>query len=277
MRHPATIIQNLLPQPHLACAFGRLARSERPWLRRLMVSVWMKAFDISLADAGRSDPNDYGSFEDFFTRELRADARPQPENERALSVPADGRLQEFGPITGSTLLQAKGIDYPLGSLLGDYEMAAGFDGGWYATIYLRPGDYHRVHAPYDATLRAFTAIPGQAYSVTEDTRRHLANLYCRNERLVSLFDTRFGPMVLVMVGAMLVTGIETAWRPRCPIDRLQTTHLTRHFLRGDELGRFTLGSSVILVLPAGALLPAQELNPGQLVKVGKPLGLSLYG
>jgi phosphatidylserine decarboxylase len=273
MRHPATIIQNLLPQPHLARTFGRLARSDRPWLRRLMISVWMKAFDVSLADARRPDPNDYDSFEDFFTRELRLDARPQPGSERALSVPADGFLQGFGPITGNTLLQAKGIDYPLGSLLGDHELAGSFEGGWYATIYLSPSDYHRVHAPCDATLRAFTTIPGQAYTVTEDTRCHLADLYCRNERLVSLFDTPFGPMVLVMVGAMLVTGIETVWRPHHPIARLHTTRLSRHFQRGDELGRFTLGSTVILALPSGVLTPVQDLQPGQPVKVGEPLGL----
>jgi phosphatidylserine decarboxylase len=272
MKHIATVVQNLLPQPHLALAFGRLARSRRPWLRRLMISVWMKAFAVSLAEARRSDPADYESFEDFFTRELQAGARRQPDDDRLLTAPADGVLQAFGPITGTTLLQAKGIDYPLGSLLGDHDLARTLDGGWYATVYLRPGDYHRIHAPCDATLRAFTTIPGQAYSVTDSTRRNLPDLYCRNERLVCLFDTRFGPMALVMVGAMLVTGIETVWRPRQRIDSLQTTHITRDFQRGAELGRFTLGSTVVLLLPAGAIQPTADLRTDQRILVGTPFG-----
>jgi len=275
MKHPALVIQNLLPQPHLARVFGRLARSKRAWLRRPMISVWMHAFRVSLADAGRTSPGDYESFEDFFTRELRAGARPQSENDLALTAPADGRLQACGQIRGDSLIQAKDIDYPLGNLLGDHELGERFHDGWYATIYLTPGDYHRIHAPCDATLRAFTTIPGQAYSVTEGTRRHLPALYCRNERLVSVFDTRFGPMVIVMIGAMLVTGIETVWRPRSPIDCLQTIPLTRRFRRGEEFGRFTLGSTVVLLVSAGALDPEPSLRPEQRIQVGEPLGIGL--
>jgi phosphatidylserine decarboxylase len=272
MKHPAVLIQNLLPQPHMARAFGRLARSRQPWLRRLMIFIWMRTFNVSLAEARRTDPEDYGSFEDFFTRELREGARPQPEDANQLSAPADGHLQHFGAIDGDTLIQAKGIDYPLGRLLGDDKLASRFHDGWYITIYLTPGDYHRVHAPADATLRASTTIPGQAYSVTEATRQQLQNLYCRNERLVSVFESRAGPMALVMIGAMLVTGIETVWRPHRPIDRLQTDYLSRSFLRGEELGRFTLGSTVILVLPADFLRPATNLEVGQQIRIGQPLG-----
>lgn len=275
MRHPALILQNLLPQPYLARAFGRLARSKRPWLRRLMIHAWMKAFRVSLAEAERSSPEDYESFEDFFTRELRADARPQPADELVLTTPAEGRLQTFGPVSSGRLIQAKGIDYPLASLLGDHKLANEFHNGWYAAIYLTPADYHRLHSPCDATLRAFTAIPGQAYSVTKDTRQQLAGLYCRNERLVSVFDTRFGAMAVVMVGAMLVTGIETAWRPRAPIDRLETTPLMRQFRRGEEWGRFTLGSTVVLILSEGALDPSPDLKQGQRIRIGEPLGIGL--
>ena len=275
MRRLAVDIQKLLPQPHVARAFGRLARSERVWLSGFLIRLWSRAFSVSLDDARRRSPDDYRSFEDFFTRELRAGARPQPGDPRALSSPADGRLQHFGPVDGGTLLQAKGIDYPLGSLLGDHALAATFEDGWYATIYLTPGDYHRLHMPCDATLRGFIAIPGQAYSVTEDTRQLLPDLYCRNERLVSLFETRFGPMVLVMVGAMLVTGIETVWRSRCPIDRIEKKTVTRHLKRGEEFGRFTLGSTVILALPAGALQAERTLSRGQRIRVGQPLGTGL--
>jgi len=273
MQDPIVAIQRLLPQPWLARTFGKLARSERPWLRRLLIRSWTNAFDVSLADAARSCPDDYVSFEDFFTRELRPGARPQPADPRALVSPADGWLHEFGTISDGKLVQAKGIDYTLGALLGDDELAETFRGGWYATIYLSPSDYHRVHAPCDAVLQTAIAIPGQAYSVTGRTERNLPGLYCRNERLACVLDTRVGPMVMVMVGAMLVTGIETVWRPRQPIESFQIAHHNRQFTRGEEFGRFTLGSTLVLVLPAHALVPEQFLKKNQRVVMGKILGL----
>ena len=273
MQDPIVAIQRLLPQPWLARTFGKLARSERPWLRRLLIRLWTRAFDVSLADAARSCPDDYVSFEDFFTRELRQGARPQPADPRALVSPADGWLHEFGTISDGKLVQAKGIDYTLGALLGDDGLAETFRGGWYATIYLSPSDYHRVHAPCDAVLQTAIAIPGQAYSVTSRTERNLPGLYCRNERLACVLDTRVGPMALVMVGAMLVTGIETVWRPRQPIESFQTAHHNRQFTRGEEFGRFTLGSTLVLVLPAHALVPEQFLKRNQRVVMGKILGL----
>jgi len=273
MQDPIVAIQRLLPQPWLARTFGKLARSERPWLRRLLIRSWTNAFDVSLADAARSCPDDYVSFEDFFTRELRPGARPQPADPRALVSPADGWLHEFGTISDGKLVQAKGIDYTLGALLGDDELAETFRGGWYATIYLSPSDYHRVHAPCDAVLQTAIAIPGQAYSVTGRTERNLPGLYCRNERLACVLDTTVGPMVMVMVGAMLVTGIETVWRPRQPIESFQIAHHSRQFTRGEEFGRFTLGSTLVLVLPAHALVPEQFLKKNQRVVMGKILGL----
>jgi phosphatidylserine decarboxylase len=207
MQDPIVALQHLLPQPWLARTFGKLARSERPWVRDLLIRLWIRAFDVSLADAARSSPDDYVSFEDFFTRELRPDARPQPADSRALVSPADGSLHEFGAVNDGKLVQAKGIEYTLEALLGDDLAAEPFRGGWYATIYLSPADYHRIHVPCDAVLRTAIAIPGQAYSVTGRTERALPDLFCRNERLACVLDTRVGPMALVMVGAMLVAGI----------------------------------------------------------------------
>jgi len=273
MKHIAVVIQNLLPQPHLARGFGRLARSRRPWLRRLLIRLWMQLFDVSLVEARRPLVEDYDSFEDFFTRELLPDARPQPADERVISAPADGYLQNFGPIRSGEAIQAKGIGYPLGSLLGDYRLAADFEAGWYATIYLSPADYHRLHAPCDATLRAFNTIPGQAYSVTRDTRRHLPDLYCRNERMVCRFDTPFGPLAMVMVGAMLVSGIETVWRPRAPIERFESINFRRVFQQGEEVGRFTLGSTVVMIFSRQALTPDPGLSQGQDIRTGASLGV----
>jgi len=273
MEDPIVALQRLLPQPWLARTFGRLARSERPWLRHLLIRWWMRAFDVSLADAARSSPDDYASFEDFFTRELRPGARPQPADPLALASPADGCLHAFGNLSDDKLMQAKGIDYTLGALLGDDALAEPFRGGWYATIYLSPADYHRVHAPCDTVLQTAIAIPGQAYSVTGRTERNLPGLFCRNERLACLLETGAGPMALVMVGAMLVTGIETVWRERQPIESFQITRHSRRFRRGEEFGRFTLGSTLVLVLPAHALVPEQFLKQNQRVAVGQTLGL----
>jgi len=273
MQDPIVALQRLLPQPWLARTFGRLARSESPWLRYLLIKLWMRAFSVSLADAARSSADDYVSFEDFFTRELRPDARPQPGDPRAFVSPADGYVHQFGTISDGKLVQAKGIDYALGALLGDVGMAESFRGGWYATIYLSPADYHRVHAPCDAVLRTTIAIPGHAYSVTARTERTLPDLFCRNERLACLLETRVGPMALVMVGAMLVTGIETVWRPRQPIESFQIDQHSREFRRGEEFGRFTLGSTLVLVLPAHVLVPAQILTDKQRITVGQTLGL----
>lgn len=274
MQDPIVALQRLLPQPWLARTFGKLARSESPWVRYLLIRLWIRVFYVSLADAARPSADDYVSFEDFFTRELRRDTRPQPADPRALASPADGYLHEFGTISDGKLVQAKGIDYALGALLGDVEMAEPFRGGWYATIYLSPADYHRVHVPCDAVLRTTIAIPGQAYSVTARTERTLPGLFCRNERLACLLETRVGPMALVMVGAMLVTGIETVWRrPRQPIESFQIAQHSREFRRGEEFGRFTLGSTLVLVLPAHVLVPAQVLTNKQRVAVGQTLGL----
>ncbi len=273
MRDVIVAIQNLLPQPWLARTFGRLARSERPWLRAALIKLWMRLFNVCLADAARTSPGDYVSFEDFFTRDLRLDARPQPDDPRALAAPADGYMHEFGGLPDGRLVQAKGIDYPLGALLGDDEAAVPFRDGWYATIYLSPADYHRVHSPCNAVLRSATAIPGQAYSVTGRSERTVPGLFCRNERLVCMLETGFGQMALVMVGAMLVSGIETIWSPRQRIETLQITRHQRRFSRGEEFARFTLGSTVVLILPPHSVLPEQTLEKNQRIKVGQLLGL----
>ncbi len=272
MQDPIVVIQNLLPQPWLARKFGRMARSERPWLKNLLIRLWMRMFGVSLEESARASPGDYATFEDFFTRELRSGVRPQPEDPRVLAAPVDGYLREFGYVNDGRLLQAKGIDYPLGALLGDDVIAEHLGDGWYATIYLSPADYHRVHAPFDAVLCSVTEIPGTAYSVTSRTERVLPDLYCRNERLACTFETRFGPMVLVMVGAMLVTGIETVWRRRQPIVSMQTTRHCREFARGEEVGRFTFGSTVIIVLPRNSVAMERTLRKDQRIRFGESMG-----
>lgn len=273
MRDPILIVQDLLPQSWLARVFGRLARSRQVLLRRILIWLWMRIFKVTLDDARRRDPRDYRSFEDFFTRELREGARPAPENPRSIISPADGFLRQFGGVTDGQLIQAKGIDYSLSALLADEGFASELRDGWFATIYLSPADYHRVHAPCDSRLIACAEIPGTGYSVTNRTESILPDLYCRNARLVCYFDTRVGPMALVMVGAFLVTGIETIWRARQPMDELRTTAHSLTVHRGDEIGRFTLGSTVIVVLPRVAIEPDPALCKNRRIRVGNALGL----
>ena len=172
----------------------------------------------------------------------------------------------------ATCWQAKGIDYPLGALLDDVALAEVFWDGWYATIYLSPGDYHRVHAPTAGVLRHSLEIPGRAYSVTPRTEASLPDLYCRNERLACVFDTPYGPLALVMVGGYLVAGIETIWRPRAPMGSRRRNHHDLAFRRGDELGRFALGSTVVLVVPAKVFAPWSGLRKGERTRVGGLLG-----
>jgi len=273
MRDAIVFIQDLLPQPWLTRTFGRMARSRRPWLRQLLIWLWMRFFAVSLKDAARTAMADYASFEDFFTRELRPGARRQPADSRALAAPADGYLREFGVVRSGRLLQAKGIDYPLARLLADDDLAAELQDGWFATIYLSPADYHRVHAPCNATLISVSEIPGAAYSVTRRTESTLPDLYCRNERLACRFETPVGPMAFVMVGAMLVTGIQAVWREPTPIAEYRATRHSLEFSRGAEIGRFTLGSTVVIVLPNACLTPEPTLSRNQRIIVGDALGI----
>ncbi len=273
MRDPIVIVQDLLPQRWLARTFGRLARSQRPWLKNRLIRFWIRTFDVSLEDAACTSVEDFATFEEFFARELKPGSRPQPANVRAISAPAEGFLHAFDTVDDGRLLQAKGIDYPLAALLGNEVVAKRFCDGWYATIYLSPADYHRIHAPCDATLTATTEIPGLGYSVTRRTERVLPDLYCRNERLVSEFETVCGPMVLVMVGAMLVSGIEMVWRPRSAFEEFRRSEHGITFRRGDELGRFTLGSTVILLFTQDAIEPQRDLRYEQRIRIGDTLGL----
>lgn len=264
-------LQRLLPQHALSRALGKAANSSL--LSRPLIHAFSAAYGVSLQEAERQTVDEYATFNDFFTRSLAPGARPLAEDPHALVSPVDGAVSQLGTISNGQLLQAKGIRYPLNSLLLDSRADGVFDGGWFATIYLAPSDYHRVHAPLDSTLVRSVAAPGELFSVNAKTEAGVERLFCRNERLVMHFNTAVGPAALVMVGALIVASIETVFdSPQSPYAKEDMRTHDLRFARGDEIGRFLLGSTVILVLPRDAIRPDDKLTVGYRVRMGEALG-----
>lgn len=237
-----------------------------------MIDAFSHVYGVRLDDAVLRNPRDYRSFNDFFTRELASDARQFDGSGDELISPADGTLSQFGTISQGQLIQAKGTPYACTELLGDEGLAALLDGGWFATVYLAPRDYHRVHLPFAGTLRRTREIPGELFSVNATTEAGIQGLFCRNERLVCEFDTVAGPMAVVLVGALIVASIETVWDgPVSPYHERRERRYDLPFARGAEIGRFLLGSTVILLLPPDTV-NATSLAPEQPMQVGTVLG-----
>ena len=263
--------QRLLPQHALSRVLGRFANSSL--LSRPLIQAFSAAYGVSLEEAERRSVDEYQTFNDFFTRSLARGARPLPDDRTALVSPADGAVSQLGTISSGQLLQAKGIRYSLTSLVLDSRAEKTFDGGWFATIYLAPSDYHRVHVPIDCTLRRSVAVPGELFSVNAKTEAGVEQLFCRNERLVMQFDSAIGPLILVMVGALIVASIETVFdAPKSPYRSEQANTHDRAFVRGDEIGRFLLGSTVIVIVPRDTFVPAPRLAVGSRVRMGESLG-----
>ena len=200
------------PLPHhpLSRLMGRFTQCRNPAFKNLFIRAIVRVFGVDLSEAAEPNPRAYGCFNDFFTRPLKPGIRPIAEDPDAVVSPADGTVSQCGPINEGRLLQAKGRDYGVVELLGgDAGRAAPFQGGSFATIYLSPKDYHRLHMPLAGTLREMVHVPGRLFSVNDATARGVPNLFARNERVVALFDTEAGPMALVLVGAIFVASIET--------------------------------------------------------------------
>lgn len=271
--------QYLLPQHLLSRAVGKLAACENIRVKNFLIRQFMDQFGIRLDDAARQSREEFKSFNDFFTRELRPAARPLDTATTSLVSPADGAISQLGKIQDGRIFQAKGQDFSLLELLGgDQQRAAGFSNGQFATIYLSPRDYHRVHMPISGTLREMVYVPGALFSVNQTTATNVPRLFARNERLVTVFDTEIGPMAMVLVGAMIVAAIETVWSGRItPAERKLKVFDYRNpgpvtLNKGEEMGRFLLGSTVILCFGENALQWDRELESGSPVRMGKRMG-----
>lgn len=266
-----------LPHRLLSSLARRLAYSSSPRTKQWLIDTVTRKFGVDLGEAAQPDPTAYPTFNAFFTRALRPDARVPDPDPRALLMPADGRISQCGRIEGGRIFQAKGQSFTAAELLGDEETAKPFDDGLFATVYLSPKDYHRVHMPWTGTLRETVHVPGRLFSVGTAAVATVPRLFARNERLVCHFDTDFGPMASVMVGALLVSGVETVWSG-VEIPRYGDA-ITRKDWRGKgitlerfaEMARFNYGSTVIVLLPPGVAELAPELGAEAAVRLGQRL------
>jgi phosphatidylserine decarboxylase len=277
----STALLRVLPQHLLAAGMYRLMRAETPWLKDLLIRQIGRRYGIDLDEAADPDPSHYPSFNAFFTRALRTDVRSVAAD--AVVCPADGRLSQIGRIDDGRLLQAKGHVFDLPALLAnDREMAERLHDGLYATVYLSPRDYHRVHLPLAGTLESMVFVPGDLFSVSEATTQLVDGLFARNERVICHFSTALGPMVVILVGAIFVGSMETVWHGEVRAGRGRPTRWVyrddqrRHFDAGDEIGRFNMGSTVIVLLPARPGLDWRpDTGPGDPVRMGQALSVPL--
>lgn len=268
-------IQHLIPQHSLSRLVGWFASTKIEWIKTLFITKFAAKYDVNMDEALNSDLSSYASFNDFFTRELKDGARPIADN--ALVSPADGAVSQLGKIELGRCFQAKGRDFGVTELLGgDSDRAQPFLNGDFTTIYLSPKDYHRVHMPCAGTLKETVYVPGDLFSVNPTTAQGVDGLFARNERLVCMFETEYGPMAMVLVGAMIVAGIETVWSGQvCPLPKeAQVQDFSQGEIKlgkGDEMGRFKLGSTVILCFPENCIDFLDEIKAETPLTMGQPL------
>ncbi len=276
---PLTALTYVLPHRLLSSLARRLAYSDSPRISRWLIDTVTRKFNVDLSEAAQPDPRAYPTFNAFFTRALKPGARAADADPRSLLMPADGHVSQCGAIQEGRIFQAKGQSFTAAELLGDETDAKPFHNGLFATVYLSPRDYHRVHMPWAGTLRETVHVPGRLFSVGTDAVASVPGLFARNERLVCHFDTDFGPMVSVMVGALLVSGVETVWSgEEIPAygDRITRKDWRGHGIvleRFEEMARFNYGSTVIILLPPGVAELDPALKAETPVKLGQRLAL----
>ncbi len=277
------LLQHVLPQHGLSSLMFRLARCQTRWVAQTLIRSFNFVYRLDLAEAAEPNPGAYRDFNTFFTRALKPDARPLQGTEDSVVSPADGRISQIGHIDGTAILQAKGQTFELTTLLGgDTDRARPFVGGRFATIYLSPRDYHRLHMPIAGQLIEMVYVPGDLFSVNEATTSLVPGLFARNERVVAVFETAAGPMALVLVGAIFVGSIETVWHgmvtpapgPRT-LRHWDYRQMKQGFERGAEFGRFNMGSTVIALFGSGSVEWDPSAQPGVSMRLGQHIGRRL--
>lgn len=275
------VFQYLMPQHAISRLAGWFANCKWGFIKDTFITCFINHFKVDLSEALQPDATRYENFNAFFVRSLKPEARPICTNPNSIACPADGAISEIGFIENDQLLQAKGHHYSLLELVGGNPLHADlFKNGIFATVYLSPKDYHRVHMPLTGTLQEMIFIPGKLFSVNAVTANNVPNLFSRNERVVCIFNTEFGVMAVILVGAMIVASIETVWAGIVAPQQhnIQTTHYNAENLpkitlqKGDELGRFLLGSTAIVLLPKEIARWAEHLESGSNVKMGSEIG-----
>ncbi len=272
-------LQHLVPQHALSRAAGWLAGTEITLIKNTFIRWFVKRYQVDMSIAAEPNPLAYSCFNNFFTRALKPGVRPIDGDTASIVCPADGAISQLGGIVEGNIFQAKGQNYSTLELLGgDSNLAAEFDDGHFATVYLSPRDYHRVHMPLGGKLRSMISIPGELFSVNTVTAENVPRLFARNERVVAIFDTEIGPMAVVLVGAMIVAGIETVWDGQVApfasreIATSNYPYQNIYLSKGDEMGRFKLGSTAIILFAKNKIEWDVNYAAGTPTQMGQPMG-----
>jgi phosphatidylserine decarboxylase len=272
----AVLPQYLIPKQALTALAGKFASARAGHTTTAVIRWFVKRYNVNMAEAANPDIASYASFNEFFTRPLKPGARPMANT--AWVCPVDGAISQFGAIERDQIFQAKGHSYSTTALVGgDATLAAQFQDGHFATIYLSPRDYHRIHMPCNGVLRRMIYVPGDLFSVNPTTARGVPGLFARNERVVCVFDTAHGPMVLTLVGATIVGSMATVWHgqvnPPRPGQLWEKTYESGavKVRQGEEMGRFMLGSTVVLLFPKSAMAFNADWQPAAPVKLGQAM------
>ena len=270
----AVLAQYLVPKQAITLLAGRIARARGGALTTRLIAWFVRRYGVNMAEAANPDIASYATFNDFFPRPLKAGARPLAQAD--LICPVDGAISQFGRIEGQQIFQAKGHAYSSTALVGgDATLAAQFDNGHFATLYLSPRDYHRIHMPCAGRLTRMIYVPGELFSVNPATARGVPGLFARNERVVCVFEGARGPFVLVLVGATIVGSMATPWHGAVNAPRPGRLSEWRYddqsveFRQGDEMGRFLLGSTVVMLFPQGPLEFNSAWQPGGAIRLGE--------
>lgn len=278
------LFQYILPQKLFTRFVAAVVQCRFKWWRKIFLAWYIRHYQVDMSLVVEEDPMVYADFNNFFTRELKPEVRPIASGVGEIVCPCDGGVSQIGEIKQDRVFQAKGHDYSLQDLLGgDQQLAAQFENGNYATLYLSPKDYHRVHMPCDGKLEQMIYVPGRLFSVNPFTVAKVPALFARNERVISIFKAEQGPMAVILVGAIIVGSIETIWQGQITPPH---EHSTQHWdysesqielKRGDEMGRFKLGSTVILLFPSNTMSWRENIEPNMSVVMGQLLGNGLMG
>ncbi|MBK5205647.1 MAG: phosphatidylserine decarboxylase [Polaromonas sp.] len=275
----AVFLQYLLPKQALTAFAGFVASRERGWVTTALIRWFVGKYQVNMGEAANADITAYRTFNDFFTRALKPGARPLAQ--AALICPVDGAISQFGAIEHDQIFQAKGHRYSTSAVVGgDAMLAAQFQDGHFATLYLSPKDYHRIHMPCDGRLMRMIHVPGELFSVNPVTARGVPGLFARNERVVCVFESARGPFVMVLVGATIVGSMATVWHGVVNPPRGKVVREWRYpaesmpaivLKQGEEMGRFLLGSTVVMLFPKGPLQFSPDWVPGRGVRLGEAM------
>jgi phosphatidylserine decarboxylase len=272
----AVLPQYLMPKQALTTLAGKFASAQLGGLTTSVIRRFVARYNVNMAEAANPDITSYASFNDFFTRALKPGVRPLADAD--LICPVDGAISQFGPIAKDQIFQAKGHTYSTTALVGgDAEAAARFDNGHFATLYLSPRDYHRIHMPCAGELTRMVHVPGDLFSVNPTTARGVPGLFARNERVVCFFETADGPFALVLVGATIVGSMATVWHGQVNPPRSGTLRQWDYapgqvqLQKGEEMGRFLLGSTVVMLFPQGPMRFNPQWAPTRAIELGEAM------